>query len=210
MLWLGVPLLGVVGLSVVIRPLVVDRYLMAAVPAAALLVALVLDHIQGYRWVGVTLVFALSWPAFRATFDPHTPDSHAATALVLDAGNPTDGIVFISGSRHIADYYWTQDSRVPGPTPLFLPHEWSAPRRIYPATNFGDAVEYGADFDRIWVLIRIGSDGYTTEARELVAELTSSRHLAKEWDYGAAIRVLLYERTPKPGVHATVRAQPRG
>ena len=199
-----------IGLSVLARPLLVDRYLVAAVPAGALLLATVFARLRRFCWLGVAVVLLLTWPAFRATFEPHTPDWRAATSLVLDHGRPADGIVFISNSRHLAEYYWTRDGRVPAPTPLFAPHQWSAPCRVYPHSDVNDVVGSAAEFDRIWVLVRVRGGGYTTEARALVAELTGPRHLAGQWRYGPDILVQLYGRTPAPIVHAASTASPAG
>lgn len=191
LLWLSVPVAAVVGVSFA-EPFLVPRYLLPALPAGALLAAIALARLGSFRLFAVAALLALSSPAVHAALTEEHPDFRSASGLIFEQSRAQDGIIFVGGARHIAEYYWVQSGRPSAPRPLWEPHEWNKPRRLYPATDLEVVRARSQDLARIWVLVRHPSNGVSPEVWESVRELTEPRQLMEEWRDGGA-HVLLFE-----------------
>jgi hypothetical protein len=115
-LWLVLPIAGTLAMSLIVQPLFEMRYLLSAVPAAAVIAA-------RNRWwlvavlVGVSLVGAWNWYGDTDAKD----DWRSATAWVATAIQPGDGIVFAPHYLRVPFGYHARIGE-----PLWAPVPWSA------------------------------------------------------------------------------------
>jgi mannosyltransferase len=164
--WLVVPVAAVVMLSLVDKPLLVVRYLMVSLPAAILLVALVIDRVASRARrgavviaaallvvaVGASAVGAAQWYAQGGP-----QDFRSAVTFVADRAQPGDGmLIFFPYERIPVEWYMDES-----------PAAERAVHPVYPATAWGvdplafdgsvsfkqDAIEQAASqYQRIWLL----------------------------------------------------------
>jgi mannosyltransferase len=164
--WLVVPVAAVVMLSLVDRPLLVVRYLMVSLPAAILLVALVIGRVASLARRGaaviaaVVLVVVIGVSAagvaqWYANGGPQ--DFRSAVSFVADRAQPGDGLLIFSAYERI-------------PVEWYIGEKPAAERDVhpvYPATAWGvdplafdgsvsfkpGAIEQAASkYQRIWLL----------------------------------------------------------
>ena len=191
-LWVLLPIVAILSVSL-LKPLLVPRYLLPAAPAGALLAAMAFSRLRRLGWIAVAALVVVSWPALDSTLHRRNPDWRAASALIFENTQPDDAIVFLSGSRPIAEYYWVRDGRPPAPTPIFEPYEWRPPRRAYPAIDLAQAAVEAKRADRFWVLRGSGDIRPTTADLSALDQLVGPRELVGEWQMGPSVRVMLYE-----------------
>jgi uncharacterized membrane protein len=164
--WLVVPVGAVVMLSLVYKPLLVVRYLMVSLPAAVLLIALVIDRVASMARRGavaiaaVVLVVVLGVSAAGAAqwYAKGGPqDFRSAVGYIADRAQPGDGVmVFAPYERIPVEWYITQ-----------RPATERAAHPVYPATAWGvdplyfdgavtlgsGAVQHAASrYHRIWLV----------------------------------------------------------
>jgi mannosyltransferase len=164
--WLVVPVATVVMLSLVDKPLLVVRYLMVSLPAAILLVALVIDRVASAARrgavviaavllvivVGASAVGAAQWYAQGGP-----QDFRSAVTFVADRAQPGDGMLIFAPYERIP-VEWYMGER---------PAAERAVHPVYPATAWGvdplafdgsvsfkqDAIEQAASsYRRIWLV----------------------------------------------------------
>ena len=164
--WLVVPVATVVMLSLVDKPLLVVRYLMVSLPAAILLVALVIDRVASVARrgavviaavllvivVGASAVGAAQWYAQGGP-----QDFRSAVTFVADRAQPGDGMLIFAPYERIP-VEWYMGER---------PAAERAVHPVYPATAWGvdplafdgsvsfkqDAIEQAASsYQRIWLV----------------------------------------------------------
>lgn len=181
--WAVVP----VGLAFAIaltRPFLVGRYLVAALPAGALLAAVAVTRLRGgWRVAGLAAVLALSLPGLVHHLDRETPDWRAAAEYVLDGAEPGDAIVFEPPHDRTAfELYAVRDGSPPPPDPLVPPDPWRRTRRVYAS---GDAVAAvrSSSARRIWLV---------TRAR--VPDELQGLRVVEERTFPLTARVVLFER----------------
>jgi mannosyltransferase len=134
--WLVVPVGAVVMLSLVYKPLLVVRYLMVSLPAAVLLIALVIDRVASMARRGalavaaVLLVVVLGASAAGAAqwyANGGPQDFRSAVGYIADRAQPGDGVmIFAPYERVPVEWYITQK---PGTARAVHP--------VYPATAWG-------------------------------------------------------------------------
>jgi mannosyltransferase len=164
--WLVVPVSAVVMLSLVDRPLLVVRYLMVSLPAAVLLVALVIDRLASLARRGavavavVLLVIVVAASAVGAAqwYAKGGPqDFRSAVTFIADQARPGDGVlIFAAYERIPVEWYMAE-----------RPGAERAVHPVYPATAWGvdplafdgsvafdpNAIERAAmGYQRIWLL----------------------------------------------------------
>lgn len=194
LLWFLVPVIAILAVSIV-KPLLVPRYLLPAVPAGALLAGMACARLRRVGWLAVAALVVLSVPELDSTLNRRNPDWRASSRLIFEHTETDDGIIFASGSRHMAEYYWEREGRPEAPRSIFEPHEWKPVSRRYPATDWEEAVEEARMLDRIWVLVQSDTGTRPPSADEWTAvmRLTEPRTVSREWSVGPSVRVLLYE-----------------
>ena len=150
-LWAVVP----VGLALAIaamRPFLVGRYLVAALPAGALLAALAVVRLpRRLRPVGVVVAVLLSVPGIVHHLDRDTADWRSTAAYVMTRAEPGDAIVFEPPHDRTAfEIYAVRSGAPPPPEPVVPPDPWGSTRRLY---TEADRIEL-ASFERVWVVTR--------------------------------------------------------
>jgi mannosyltransferase len=164
---------ALIALSAV-RPNLLERYAIAAVPALAILQADAALHLQAWvrrvlrvprRWSAVPVVPALvlvvvlfaQVPLHR---DYRTPWSDAVVVLEQRARDGDALVVPRPGGRLMLDYAW---SRHAGPLPELVPlgptHPVGRVERYGSRTSLDDMLAAAADHERVWVLRVELSDG---------------------------------------------------
>jgi mannosyltransferase len=156
--WLVVPTVSALLVSVA-RPMLVPRYLIVALPAAALLAALGLQAAlrPAARAAVLGAVVALSlhgvWSWYRAEFGVDS-ELRETTAYVLSGDRPGDGIVFLPQSdREPFEYYWRRAGRpADAPVPIAPPDPWGARQRFYTTVELDLALRTVARHRRVWLV----------------------------------------------------------
>lgn len=194
LLWFLVPVVAIVAVSVV-KPLLVPRYLLPTVPAGVLLAAIACAQLRRIGWLAVGALIVLSVPELDSTLSRRNPDWRASSRLIFENTEPGDGIIFASGSRHMAEYYWERQGRPKAPRSIVEPYEWNPVSRRYPIIDWDDADGEAQRLDRIWVLVQSdsGTRPPSADVWTAVRRLTEPRSVSREWDVGPYVRVLLYE-----------------
>jgi mannosyltransferase len=150
-LWAVVP----VGLALAIaavRPFLVGRYLVGALPAGALLAALAVVRLpRPFRPIGVVVSVLLSVPGIVHHLDRDTADWRSTAAYVMARAEPGDAIVFEPPHDRTAfEIYALRSGTPPPPEPVVPPDPWGSTRRLYTEV---DGIELGS-FARVWVVTR--------------------------------------------------------
>ena len=150
-LWAVVP----VGLALAIaamRPFLVGRYLVGALPAGALLAALAVARLpRALRPVGVVVTVLLSLPGIVHHLDRDTADWRSTAAHVMARAESGDAIVFEPPHDRTAfEIYAVRSGSPPPPEPVVPPDPWGSTRRLYTEV---DRIELGS-FARVWVVTR--------------------------------------------------------
>ncbi len=184
--WLVVPVAAVVMLSLVDKPLLVVRYLMVSLPAAILLVALVIDRVASLARRGaavaaaalLVIVVGASAVGVAQWYSKGGPqDFRSAVAFIADRVQPGDGVlIFASYERIPVEWYLAER----------LATERAA-HPVYPATAWGvdplyfdgsvampsSAVELAASkYQRIWLVSATADLSlYSTQAEAIDAAL---------------------------------------
>ena len=191
--WLVVPVATVVMLSLVDKPLLVVRYLMVSLPAAILLVALVIDRVASAARrgavvvaavllvivVGASAVGAAQWYAQGGP-----QDFRSAVTFVAERAQPGDGmLIFAPYERIPVEWYM-------GQRPVAEP----AVHPVYPATAWGvDPLAFDGS-------VSFKQDAIEQAAVEIPAHLARERdrrHVPVPRAGGCGRR-----RAPTSGVHA--------
>jgi mannosyltransferase len=164
--WLVVPVGAVVMLSLVYKPLLVVRYLMVSLPAAVLLIALVIDRVASMARRGavaiaaVLLVVVLGVSAAGAAqwYAKGGPqDFRSAVGYIADRAQPGDGVmVFAPYERIPVEWYITQKPATERAVhPVYPATAWGVdPLRFDGAVTLGSgAVQQAAStYHRIWLV----------------------------------------------------------
>jgi mannosyltransferase len=164
--WLVVPVAAVVMLSLVDKPLLVVRYLMVSLPAAILLVGLVIDRVASTARRGAVVIAALllviavgasAVGAAQWYAQGGPQDFRSAVTFIADRAQPGDGMLIFSTYERIP-VEWYMGER---------PAAERSVHPVYPATAWGvdplafdgsvsfkqDAIEQAASrYQRIWLL----------------------------------------------------------
>lgn len=170
-LWASVP----VGLAFAVaatRPFLVGRYLVAALPAGALLAAVAVTRLP-VRWraAGVLAAVVLSVPGVVHHLDRDTADWRSAAQYVMDRARPGDAVVFEPPHDRTAfEIYAEWDEASPPPDAVVPPDPWGETRRLY--TEAGDVDLSG--YTRVWVVTR-GPVPESAAALVVVSERTFPR-----------------------------------
>lgn len=157
--WGVLPFVGGYILSIVIQPILQERYLIGSMSALLLLAARGLWILQFNRFAlagAVAALVASSMPAvYRAVAVDETEDGRAAVAAFSEQFQRTDGVIFSSpGVSNVFRYYF----RVPVPFETVVFH---------PET---DQVEWPKVI-RVWVFAREGIEVYTGPMLRRIAAL---------------------------------------
>lgn len=92
-LWLALPLGGILFMSLVTQPLWVDRYLIGVVPALVIVIASAIKAVR-WRWVILGTLIALSLVGVNSWYANGTKDDWRAAAAYVEAqAQATDGVI---------------------------------------------------------------------------------------------------------------------
>jgi mannosyltransferase len=164
--WLVVPVGAVVMLSLVYKPLLVVRYLMVSLPAAILLIALVIDRVAAMARRGamaiaaVVLVVVLGVSAAGAAqwYSKGGPqDFRSAVGYIADRAQPGDGVlVFMPYERIPVEWYLTQRPVTEREVhPVYPATAWGVdPLRFDGGVTLGSAAvqQAASKYQRIWLV----------------------------------------------------------
>ena len=204
--WAFVPLLLAFGASQV-RPMLVPRYLIVAVPGIVLLVTAVLRLIWGRRTLTVATLVAVALQLMalptQLYTNPQVNEAWRSLAQDISAqAEPTDGLIVVPAWQRVTlEYYLAMH-----PATRQNPDELPVP--LSPSEPWGTRDSYGGmghtvtldeltegGYRRLWVVL----DGEPTrpERAEQLAALTGLE-LAQEQSYGV-LTLRRYDRRIPPG-----------
>jgi mannosyltransferase len=155
-IWAAVPFVTAFAVSVSVKPMFIERYLIVCVPAVALVVGAEIARVR-VRALAIgalaVIIGVSSSKVIQAAEFPSWEDWRGAIGFVLQHGDPADGIVTCPPeARPPAEYYVLRAPAGQRPVPLSPPGAWdtglrdqAAPRRRF--TSPGGP-------DRVWVLTR--------------------------------------------------------
>jgi mannosyltransferase len=164
--WLVVPVAAVVMLSLVDRPLLVVRYLMVSLPAAILVVALVIDRVASLPWRGAVVIAAIvlvvviggSSVGVAQWYAKGGPqDFRSAVSFVADQAQPGDGLLIFSAYERIpVEWYVAENPAAERDVhPVYPATAWGVdPLAFDGSVSFRPAAieRAAANYQRIWVL----------------------------------------------------------
>ena len=207
------------------RPDFLDRYLVESLPAAAIVLAMVLDRVRPtlFGYLGLVYLMAFRFGALIPTYGVQVDNVAGGVRTVLDGAQPGDCITFdASYVRFLYDYY---AGRVPthGPEAVTLPYQVMppAPNKFSPgdvlaALNI-PTVEVGAwqspkgakftayYCPRLWLFIsHAGSSIGTYTSVTLYNQLQvlqkdlAAYYAPQHRTYLSAVSVFLYDRVHRP------------
>ncbi len=176
-LWLVVPIVGIIALSIFVQPTLQKHYLLGVIPAAAIIAA-------RNRPALIAVLLAVSLVGVWNWYDRGIKDDwRGAAAWVTAEMEPGDGIVFDPGFlRHGYSFYAS------APEPVWPAFSWSSSLRPGPTdlTRF-DGVP------RIWLVQ--GHESYRTN--DVAESLAPFRALeTRQFAGGQQVRVTLLARDP--------------
>jgi mannosyltransferase len=204
--WLVVPVVLAFAISFVATPIFFPRYLIAALPALSVFVALGIRSL-GARWaqaVGFVVVIALSTPpltSYYAAGFKEGQDWERAVSFVTGRDEPGDGVVFLS--RYGRRPFWYYLRRTPDQAildPVYPSMPWGSYRPVFADLNIeptSAAAERLPDLERVWVvLVWRGFGSINEDAEPFRRVLTDEFVVATSRRFGPALAVQLYEHRP--------------
>jgi mannosyltransferase len=202
--WLGVPVMGSFGVSM-IRPIFYDRYLIVILPALATLAAIGISSLKP-RWlqsVTLAIIVALSLPPLLSYYGAdykEAEDWRGAVSYVARSAKPGDGVVFLSryGRRPFEYYLERVDARA-GLEPIYPGVTWGRYPPVLGDLNIESTTTAAArlpdGYARVWaILLWRGFESIHEDAGPLEAALNQHYRAAREQGFGSALRVRLYDR----------------
>ena len=163
--WLLVPPLIVAVVAIIYEPLFLARYFIICLPAAVLLLASIVERIPSRRLATaalVALVLISLAPVIRWYQSGEAENWRGATASVVAAARPGDGIVFVATFARVPFALYINQEALGdrAPTPIDPAGDWGTRTSVYgkslPISVSG--FERGAsDHPRIWVVLSHGS-----------------------------------------------------
>jgi mannosyltransferase len=216
--WLVVPMVATLAVSIV-KPVLVDRFLLPAVPALCLLAAACMTRLRpiaaGAALVGV-LVVGTGVAAIRHMTSVEKEDWRAAAGAVLAESAATDGAVFVAPYVHTPFAYYVrrfgQEGRAP--EPIYPRLAW-ATAGIVPEALRHDPVGtvHGAapGYARVWLIVSHAGQAGDEVAKAVVDELTARFHEERTWQF-EGVQIYLYVKSGAssdcagPSVSATRRS----
>jgi mannosyltransferase len=193
LLWaVALPLAVVAGSA--LRPLLVSRYLLPALPGVLLCCALVLA-----RWrrplIGAVLAVLLatsSWSLLQWYTGTDKDDWRAAVATVSAQVRPGDGIITTRDHREPFGYYWTRTANPAALEPVSPARPWgSAIPAAEDRSAIADPAEAIATHDRLWVVL-IDPEGLPESLERPLAAAYGEPHREQV----TRVTILRYERNP--------------
>lgn len=198
--WAALPILGSLAVSLTVKPVFVDRFLIVALPAVVLLVAVGLVQLRS-RFVvvaGVVLMLALSAGGLRYWYADYAKEEWRGAVQHLAAyGQPGDAAVFFPQVVRLAVDHYVRQSGVAERMPRSV-----VPDRSYgsyfqgltPESGVADALARD-DAPRLWLVYRYG--GPTADDWEYAAiqrHLQDGRYRLESHVFLTHIQIMLFTR----------------
>ncbi len=202
--WLLVPVLGSFLFSLLIKPILVSRYLIVALPAIGLLGAVGIASLRPMplRIAALSVLLVLAGRGLVWWYTGEFPKEgwRAATLGLLRSAQPNDAVLFeASYVRWPFDYYVERRGRAMVAEPLFPSMPWGANDPWHP--QFAERLDpWLADHPlgsrRVWVVASHEQAGQAQPRQAwFPAQLEQTRCRLEERKY-VHVRVLLYDSLP--------------
>jgi len=191
--WILVPMATAAVVSVLIKPVFVDRYLIASVPPLALLAGAGMARVRP-QWLCVPVLLVCLYGSARCLKGWYCTDEwddwRSATTYVLSQARTGDGAVFhVPNGRQCFDYYRRDLGDTPSPTALDVTLETSQ-MQIDRALLSSLSLTY----DRIWlILANASAPGNSSNTTQILNYLDSHYALQLEHEF-TGVKVRLYQR----------------
>jgi len=198
LIWLVLPVVAAFAVSQV-KPVFVDRYLIAGVPALIILGALGLDAIRrpAQMYTAMLIIITLTVPLLMRYYSTEKQDWRGATRRVLAGAREGDAVLFFVPLGRNAFELYSKHERHAGPISRIV--DWPAtPRHSERFTEaFGVSPPPGflehltRDHPRVWLVLGHIRDSDRLFSASLEEALTSVYPAAVEWRL-YDVRVLLF------------------
>jgi len=204
--WLLLPVLGSFLFSVLIKPILVSRYIIVALPAIGLLGAIGIASLRpaALRIAALSVLVILAGRGLVWWYTGEFPKEgwRAATLGLLRSAQPHDAVLFEAPYvRWPFDYYVERRGRAMVAEPVFPSMPWGANDPWHP--QFGERLdpwlaEHALGSRRVWVVASHEQAGQRQpQGAWFPAQLERTRCRLEERKY-VHVRVLLYDSLPCP------------
>jgi len=186
LLWLVVPFVASAAISLTIKPIFLDRYLIVSVPALALVAATVVARMRARALaagvLGVVVIGSLV--SVGRSYGGHRTNWRDAIAYVSGFAGPTDGVVVCPPRARLPVTYYVTRTIPPviRPIPLSPADPWDAGFRVFGVTGPMAAEWASGGPDRIWVLGRAERCGFAFPGRVRTVTLDFTRMRVERYD----------------------------
>ena len=192
LIWLVLPVVAAFAVSQV-KPLFVDRYLIAGVPALIILGALGLDAIRrsARMYAVMLIIIVLTVPLLIRYYGTEKANWRGATRRVLAGASEGDAVLLFVRLGRTAFELYSKHERHAGPTPRIvdLPTTPRHSERFQPPPGFLDHLT--RDHPRVWLVLGHIRDSNRSFSASLQEALASVYPAAVEWRLDD-VRVLLF------------------
>jgi uncharacterized membrane protein len=175
LLWLVTPLVAAFLISVTVKPILLDRYLIVCVPAVALVAATTLARLRARPLaIGALIVVVLgSLAAVELSYGQQRTDWRAGVGYFAAQSTPTDGVVVCPAKARLpVAYYLTR--ALPAalrPIPLSPSVSWDAALHVKRVGKVTAAEWLSRGPDRIWVIGTSQRCEFTFPGRERAVDV---------------------------------------
>lgn len=142
--WIAVPIVGAILVSILFQPVIQPRYLLILLPPAAIVIARNRDIVLA-GFIALCLVGVGSWYLYGIK-----DDWRGAAAWVTSESQPADGMIFAPHYVRLPFEYYAKVGE-----PLYPSVAWTD--RYLPAMGLDIAIDPATDNPRIWVVEEHGN-----------------------------------------------------
>lgn len=202
--WLLLPPALVAVVAIVYEPLFLARYFIVCLPAAVLILALVLNRLResSERLAAVTtaaLVLVSLLPVARWYRSGETENWRGATESVVAATHPGDGIIFVAPFVRVPFALYLNEKGLSdrAPAPIDPKGAWETRATVYGehVPNTTASLEQSAlAHPRIWLVLSHTS-ATSSDYRAVLAALAASGYRQQRFESFTGIDIALYARS---------------
>jgi mannosyltransferase len=196
--WIAVPVVISLALSVLVRPLFLDRYLLVVLPALVLLAGAAIARLPWILRAGAVVAMSLAgvlWLMQGWHGGYEKEDWRSASAYVMAEASPSDAIAFHQPWAAQPLYYYVgqRDQWDFVPTRVELP---LVPEGSASAPDPGEIAQATAGHSTLWLVLshNIGAAGLDPRVAPLVESVQSEFQLVERREFAGNLQVLRFER----------------
>ncbi|MDR3469897.1 MAG: glycosyltransferase family 39 protein [Xanthobacteraceae bacterium] len=195
--WLLLPPAILVAASLV-KPILVNRYLVMCVPALVLLTGFAIDRLLAasrstIRWCGVAgglamiALYAQAGAAQYREAASQTNPFREMTRYIVGHAQPGDAVIFFTPSAHLSFRYYARDEDSGRLPKIVFPDFGDAPSGAQPIPTATELRTATTDHSAVWLVLNLGSISFTAARRAAVPTIVST--LSERFAIGDQTRI---------------------